>query len=100
MFKTARTLESKAFTSMLERPRKMRGVSRPRFQPLKVKTAKTITERKKLISSFERTFEMIEHPMMREFSGKSEDMYMFNKELRSSMRRFFDRVLFDEKIKE
>jgi len=65
-----------------------------------LKSAKTSTERKKLVSNFERTFEMLEHPMMMEFSEKNENMYMFNKELRHSMHRFFERFLSDDKLKD
>lgn len=65
-----------------------------------LKNSKSVTERKKLISNFERTFEMVGHPIMMEFTGKNEDMYMFQKELRHSMYRYFDRFLNDEKIKE
>lgn len=65
-----------------------------------LKNSKSVTERKKLVSNFERTFEMIGHPMMMEFTGKNDDMYIFQKELRHSMHRYFDRFLNDEKIKE
>lgn len=65
-----------------------------------LKTAKSITEKKKLISNFEKVFEMMGHPMMMEFSGKSEDMYMFSKEIRHFMHRFFDRYLHSDKVKE
>jgi hypothetical protein len=64
------------------------------------KSAKTLSERKKLILNFERTFEMLGHPMIMEFSGKNEDMYIFNKELRNSMHHFFNRFLNDEKLNE
>lgn len=65
-----------------------------------LKAAKTSAEKRKLASSFERVFEMIGHPMMREFYGKSEDMHMFNKELRHFMHNYLDRYLNDEKLKE
>jgi len=65
-----------------------------------IKSAKTLSERKKLISTFERTFEMLTHPMMMEFSGKNDDMYMFNEELRHNMHRYFDKFLNDDKLKE
>ncbi|HLA57857.1 MAG TPA: toll/interleukin-1 receptor domain-containing protein, partial [Puia sp.] len=65
-----------------------------------LKASKSIAEKRKLASSFERAFEMIGHPMMREFYGKSEDMHMFTKELRHFMHRFLDRFLNDEKLKE
>jgi len=65
-----------------------------------IKSAKTLSERKKLISTFERTFKMLTHPMMMEFSGKNDDMYMFNEELRHNMHRYFDMFLNDDKLKE
>src|SRR5437660_8264055 len=52
-----------------------------------LKTTKSTAEKRKLVSSFERAFEMLGHPMMREFYGKSEDMYMFSKEIRHVMHR-------------
>lgn len=65
-----------------------------------IKSVKTLTERKKLISNFERTFEMLGHPMMMDIFGKNEDMYMFHKELRLNMHRYFDKFLNDDKLKE
>lgn len=44
-----------------------------------LKTAKTQSEKRKLVSSFEKALDMIGHPMMRDMYGKSEDMYMFGK---------------------
>jgi len=61
-----------------------------------LKTAKNNNERNKLISNFERTVELLRHPMMTEFYGKSEDMYIMIKELRNNMHHFFDRFMNDE----
>jgi hypothetical protein len=61
-------------------------------------TAKSLAEKRKLIQGFERTFEMIGHPMMREFYGKSDDLYLFSKEIRHFMHRFLDRYLGEAKI--
>ncbi|MDD5772107.1 MAG: toll/interleukin-1 receptor domain-containing protein [bacterium] len=65
-----------------------------------IKTTKSTNEKRKLVSSFEHAFEILGHPMMREFYGKSEDLYMFSKEIRHYMHRYLDRYLADEKVKE
>jgi hypothetical protein len=65
-----------------------------------LKSAKSVLEKRKLISSFDKAFEMLGHPMLREFYDKSEDMYMFSKDIRHFMRRYLDRYLDDDKIKE
>lgn len=64
-----------------------------------LKIAKTLNEKRKLISAFDRAFEMLGHPMMRDMYGKSEDMYMFSKEVRHYMHRYMDRSIDDEKKK-
>ena len=64
-----------------------------------LKSTKSKNEKRKLIEAFERAFEMLGHPMMREFYGKSEDMYMFSKDIRHFMHRYLDRYLNDEKLK-
>lgn len=65
-----------------------------------LKAAKSKTEKKKLVQVFERAFEMTSHPMMRELYGKSEDSYIFSKEIRHFMHRYLDRYLLDEKAGE
>lgn len=65
-----------------------------------LKVAKTSNEKKKIINNFERSFELLGHPIMNEFYGKSEDLYMMSKELRHNMHRFFDRFMNDENLKE
>ena len=65
-----------------------------------LKTAKTMTEKKKTISSFERALEMFGHPMMRELMNDSKDMHFFYKDARHMFRNFIDRFYHDEKIKE
>jgi len=62
-----------------------------------LKTAKTKTEKKRIVESFEKTFEMIGHPMMREIYGKSEDSYMFSKDLRMFLQRYLDRYIEEDK---
>lgn len=63
-----------------------------------LKSSKSKTEKRKLIESFERAFEMVGHPMMREFYGKSEEMYMFSKDIRHFMHRFLDRFMNEDKM--
>jgi hypothetical protein len=65
-----------------------------------LKIAKTLMERKKNIIAFERAFEILEHPMMRELMGKSEEMHFFYKDLRHMMHNFISRFYNDEKTKE
>jgi len=60
-------------------------------------SAKTISTKEKLVRSFEKALEMIGHPMMRELYGKSEDMYIFNKEIKHIMHRYLERFLRDER---
>ena len=65
-----------------------------------LKSAKSKIEKRKLIESFERAFEMTGNPMMREFYGKSEDLYMFSKDIRHFIHRFLDRHIDVEKNEE
>lgn len=65
-----------------------------------LKLVKTKTEKRKLVEGFERALEMTGHPMMREFYGKSEDMYMFSKDIRHFMHRFLDRYINEGKAEE
>lgn len=65
-----------------------------------LKSTKSKVEKRKLVQSFERTFEMIGHPMLREFYGKSDEMYMFSKDIRHFMHRFLDRYTGDDKTEE
>lgn len=65
-----------------------------------LKSTKSKTEKRKMIQTFERAFEVLGHPMMREFYGKSEDMYILSKDIRHFMHRYLDRFLFDEKLEE
>lgn len=60
-----------------------------------LKSSKSKAEKTKLLESFERTFEIVRHPMMREFYGKSEDMYMLSKEIPRYLHRYYDRYLND-----
>jgi hypothetical protein len=65
-----------------------------------LKVSKSSNDKKKIIHNFERSFDILGHPIMNEFYGKSEDLYMMSKELRHTMHRFFDRFLNDEKSKD
>ena len=65
-----------------------------------LKSAKSKVEKRKLIESFEKSFEIIGHPMMREFYGKSDDMYILSKEIKHFLHRFLDRLIDFDKIKE
>jgi hypothetical protein len=65
-----------------------------------LKSTKSKAEKKKLIESFMRALEMIGHPMMREFYGKSEETYMFSKDIRHFLIRFLDRCIADDKNEE
>ena len=62
-----------------------------------LKSAKSKTEKRKLVEGFERTLEMTGHPMMRDLYGKSDDIYMFSKDIRHFMHRYLDRYLDNEK---
>jgi hypothetical protein len=66
-----------------------------------LKTAKSVTEKKKLISNFERASELMGDSFMMEFSGnRSEEMFMFSKEISHFMHRYFERYLHSTKGKE
>ena len=65
-----------------------------------LKSSKSKAEKRKLIESFERTVEMTGHPIFRELYGKSEEAYMFSKEIRHFMHRFLDRYFNDGKSEE
>lgn len=58
-----------------------------------LKVAKTKAEKRKLVETFERALEMTGHPMFREMYGKSEEMYMFSKDIRMFTHRFIDRYI-------
>ncbi|GAA4457871.1 toll/interleukin-1 receptor domain-containing protein [Rurimicrobium arvi] len=65
-----------------------------------LKTAKTATEREKLIRNLEYAVEMLGHPIMREFYGKNEDSYFLFKDARHMMHNFLDRYYSEKKEKE
>jgi hypothetical protein len=56
-----------------------------------LKSSRTKSEKGKHIEIFERSLDMLGHPMYREIFGKSEDLYMFSKDMRHFMRRYLDR---------
>ncbi|HZV70770.1 MAG TPA: toll/interleukin-1 receptor domain-containing protein [Saprospiraceae bacterium] len=65
-----------------------------------LQTAKTPAAKRKILLSFENATEMIGHPMMSEIFGKSEDMYMFNKDFKHYLHYYIKNYLSDEKTKE
>lgn len=58
-----------------------------------LKATKSKTEKRRLVDTFDRALEMISHPMYREMFNDSKDMYMYSKDLRHIMQRYFDRLL-------
>jgi hypothetical protein len=64
-----------------------------------LKNAKTISEKKKIVTSFNRAVQMLSHPMFLEFSG-SEEMYMISKDLRSILPKYLNKYLIMDKTKE
>lgn len=58
-----------------------------------LKSTKSKLEKRKLVETFERAIEMVGHPMFREMYGKSDEMYMFSKDIRHFTHRFLDRYL-------
>jgi hypothetical protein len=58
-----------------------------------LKSTKPKSEKRKMIESFERVIEMLGHPMMREFYGNSDDMYIFSKEIRHFLISYLDNYL-------
>jgi hypothetical protein len=62
-----------------------------------LKNLKTPTHRRKIISNFERAFEIFGHPMMFEFYGKSEEMFILSQEVRHFMHRYLSDFLSVEK---
>ena len=65
-----------------------------------LRSSKTIAERKKLVSDFEKATQLLGHPMFMEFSGGSEEMYMFSKEIRHFLQRNLSKYLNTGKSKE
>ena len=57
-----------------------------------LKSVKNLNEKKKIISSFERAFDMLGHPALREMYGKSDDMYFMMKESRHMMHEYLHRI--------
>ncbi len=56
-----------------------------------LKSFKSKTQKKKLLEDFEQSLDMLGHPIIREFYGKSDDAYIFGKEMRHFMHRFISR---------
>lgn len=60
-------------------------------------STKSKQEKIKLVEKFERAYEMTGHPMMREIYGKSDEMYIFSKDIRHFMHRYLDKYFGDVK---
>lgn len=58
-----------------------------------LKTSKTKAEKEKSILSFQRCLEMMDHPLMLEVFGRSEEAYIFIKDIRHMMHHQLDRIL-------
>jgi len=65
-----------------------------------LKIAKSASEKRKLINSFDKSLDILRHPMYREIYGKSEDTHMVINELRNFTNMYFDRFLSEEIHKE
>jgi len=61
-----------------------------------LKSSKSKEEKEKSRKAFERSLETLGHPMYRELYGKSEDLYMFSKDMRHFMRRYLERYYKEE----
>jgi len=62
-----------------------------------LKSGKSKADKKKLVQNFERSLEILGHPMMRELYGKSEDIYMYGQDFRHFMHMYLDRLISEEK---
>lgn len=62
-------------------------------------TTKTMVEKKKLISNFEKACNLIGHPMFMEFTGNPEEIYMYGKEIRHYLHRYLGQYLDNKKLK-
>jgi len=65
-----------------------------------LKVTKTKAKKITLIEDFEKALEMMSHPGFREMYGKSEDLYIFGKEVRHLLHRYLEKGLLDTDIKE
>ena len=63
-----------------------------------LKNTKNSLDKKKYISTFERAFEMLNHPMMREMFGKSDDMYFLFKEGRHIIMKYLEKLIKEDII--
>jgi len=57
-----------------------------------LKSANSIEDKKKSVRSFERSLEILDHPVFREFYGKSDEMFFMMKEWRHLMHDYLTRV--------
>lgn len=60
-----------------------------------LKQAKSKAQKKNIAESFYKTLELLGHPIIRETYGKSDEMYMYTKEIRHFMHHYLDRYLLD-----
>ncbi|MDR2948835.1 MAG: hypothetical protein LBV71_06470 [Prevotella sp.] len=58
-----------------------------------LKSSKTKTEKLMSLENFENTLKMLDHPIYREIFGKSEEMYMFSKDIKHFIRRYVEKYL-------
>ena len=63
-----------------------------------LKSSTSNEERSKSLKTFEQSLEMLGNPMYMEIFGKSEELYMFSKDMRHFMRRYLDRY-YQENLK-
>lgn len=61
-----------------------------------LKSSKSKSEKEKSLKTFERSLEMLGHPMYREIFGKSEELYIFSKDMRHYTRRYLERYYQEE----
>ncbi|WP_298153897.1 hypothetical protein [Flavobacterium sp.] len=62
-------------------------------------TTKSKVEKIKLVENFERALEMLNHPIYREMYGKSEEVYMFMKEIRHALHHYLDKFIINTEKK-
>lgn len=62
-----------------------------------IKTTKTTSEKDKIAKNFWNSFEILEHPMMREFYGDSKESYFLIRESRHLFGRTLDRLVHEKR---
>lgn len=56
-----------------------------------LKSSKSKAEKEKSLKTFEHSLDMLGHPMYKQIFGKSEELYMFSKDMRHFTRRYLER---------